>query len=89
MKKDEFLKILKATGYPEPIEVSQSPNAHLDHHRHPFAVQALVIDGSIELLIDGKVQQYEVGDVFQLGYEQVHAETYGPQGVRYIASRKY
>jgi hypothetical protein len=88
MKKDEFLQTLKAAGYPEPVEVSQVPDGHIGDHQHPFAVQALVVEGSIELLIDGIAKKYEVGDVFQLGYEQVHTETYGPKGVRYLASRK-
>jgi quercetin dioxygenase-like cupin family protein len=75
-------------GYPEPVEVQQAAYGHLGDHTHPFAVQALVLEGIIELEISGKVQTYRAGDVFHLGYEQLHSEAYGPEGVRYLASRK-
>ena len=88
MNQDQFLKSLKDSGYPEPVEVQQPPNGFLDDHTHPFAVQALVIDGYIEITILGETKKYDVGDVFQLSFEQLHTERYGPHGVRYLASRK-
>jgi len=51
-------------------------------------VQALILDGYIEIDIAGETKKYEVGDVFQLAFEQEHAERYGPQGVKYLASRQ-
>ncbi len=88
MNREQFLQALEQAGYPEPVMVRQPPNGHLDDHTHPFSVQALVLDGYIAIHIDGDTKRYEAGDVFQLGYEQVHAETYGPEGVQYLASRK-
>ena len=88
MDQDQFLKSLKDSGYPEPVEVQQPPNGFLDAHTHPFAVQALVIDGYIEITILGNTKKYDVGDVFRLSFEELHTERYGPQGVRYLASRK-
>ena len=76
------------SGYPEPVEVQQPANGHLNQHTHPFAVQALVLEGYIEIITADKSQKYQVGDVFQLGFEQLHSERYGPQGVKYLASRK-
>ena len=88
MNKNLFLQTLKESEYPEPVEVQQPANGHLDQHTHPFAVQALVLEGYIEIITADKSQKYHVGDVFQLGFEQLHAERYGPQGVKYLASRK-
>jgi hypothetical protein len=88
MNKEQFLHILHQSRYPEPVEVQQVPNGHLGEHTHPFSVQALVIDGFIEITIDGQATKYVAGDVFALALNQVHTETYGPQGVRYLASRK-
>ena len=88
MNLEQFLQSLKEAGYPDPVEVQQPPNGHLGNHTHPFGVQALVIEGFIEIEIAGKINQYAAGDVFQLGFEQLHAERYGPQGVKYLASRK-
>ena len=88
MNQDQFLQQLKKAGYPTPMEVQQPPNGQLGNHTHPFAVQALILDGYIEIDIAGETKKYEVGDVFQLAFEQEHAERYGPQGVRYLASRQ-
>jgi len=84
----QFIFMLRQEGYPEPVEVVREPLGQLDNHTHPFEVKALVIEGSIDLLIDGVQKQYLPGEIFHLGLEELHAETYGPQGVRYLASRK-
>jgi hypothetical protein len=88
MNTAQFLQSLKEMEYPEPVEVQQPPNGHLGNHTHPFAVQALVLDGYIEIEIAGELKTYAAGDVFRLAYEELHAESYGPQGVKYLASRK-
>ena len=88
MNKDQFLQELSRLGYPDPVEVTQPPNGHLDSHAHPFAVRALVVDGCIEIESQDGLKKYEAGDMFELAYEQPHSETYGPTGVRYLASRK-
>jgi hypothetical protein len=88
MNKDQFLQELTRLGYPEPVEVTQPPNGHLGNHTHSFAVRALVVDGSIEIESQGGLKKYEAGDVFELAYEQLHSETYGSAGVKYLASRK-
>ena len=89
MNASQFMQMLQQEGYPEPIEVRQDPNGFLNDHTHPFAVKALVIDGSIDILIQGNRRTYSVGDVFQLGFEELHSETYGPNGVIYLASRNH
>jgi hypothetical protein len=88
MKTAQFLEMLIQEGYPDPVEVLQPPNGSLGVHSHPFAVKALVVEGSIEITIVGHTQSYEVGDIFELADQEAHAESYGPHGVRYLASRK-
>ena len=80
--------MLKQEGYPDPVEVMREPDGHLNEHSHPFEVKALVLGGSIELVTNGLAQTYRSGEVFHLSYEQLHAETYGPEGVHYLAARK-
>jgi hypothetical protein len=48
----------------------------------------LVIDGSIEIEVDGNRSTYAVGDVFHLTHAQPHKESYSATGVEYLASRK-
>lgn len=88
MTREEFIHILRQEAYPEPEEVQREPNGHLGNHTHPFEVKALVLSGSIDLMFDHQLKTYGPGDIFHLEYEQVHAETYGPQGVHYLAARK-
>lgn len=88
MNRDQFIRTLGQEGYPEPVEVLREPNGRLDHHTHPFEVKALVLSGSIELTVNGITSHYSSGSVFHLGFEEIHAERYGPQGVHYLAARK-
>lgn len=88
MNQTQFILRLQETGFPDPVEVEQSPNGGLENHTHPFAVQALVIEGYIDIEIAGNTQRYARGDIFQLSRNELHAERYGPQGVKYLASRK-
>ena len=88
MNIDQFLHLLQEDGFPEPLEVEQIPNGCLGVHKHSFAVKALVTEGWIEIVIDGIGKTYKAGEMFQLSFEQGHSESYGPNGVKYLASRK-
>jgi len=89
MNEAQFIEMLQQEDYPDPVEVRQAPNGSLGEHSHPFAVKALVIDGSINITIQGNRKTYSIGDVFQLGFEEPHSESYGPTGVVYLASRNH
>ena len=88
MNTEQFLLLLRQEGFPEPVEVQQIPNGTLGVHEHPFEVKALVIEGSIEIVINGLSRTYNAGDIFQLSLKQPHSESYGAEGVKYLASRK-
>ena len=89
MNEAQFIEMLQQEDYPDPVEVRQAPNGSLGEHSHPFAVKALVIDGSIVITIQNNRKTYSIGDVFQLGFEEPHSENYGPTGVVYLASRNH
>jgi quercetin dioxygenase-like cupin family protein len=89
MNTTQFIEMLQREGDPDPVEVRQAPNGALGEHTHPFAVKALVIDGSIDITIQGNRKTYSIGDVFQLRFEESHSESYGPTGVIYLASRNH
>ncbi|OWS70949.1 cupin domain-containing protein [Polynucleobacter campilacus] len=89
MNTTQFIELLQQEGYPDPVEVRQTPNGSLGEHTHPFTVKALVIDGSIDITIQGNRKTYSIGDVFQLEFEEPHSESYGATGVIYLASRNH
>jgi quercetin dioxygenase-like cupin family protein len=88
MNSKEFLQLLRRDGFPEPVEVQQAPNGRLDIHEHPFEVKALVVEGDITIVIDGLSKNCKTGEIFHLALKQPHAESYGSEGVKYLASRK-
>ncbi len=88
MNQKDFLQELAAQGFPAPVVVDQIPNGGIGPHRHQFEAKALILEGEITLEVDGVRTLYRQGDVFHLLHEQLHAEQYGPQGVKYLAGRK-
>ena len=88
MNREQFFQKLEQEGYPQPVEVAREPKESLGNHTHPFEVIALVLSGNIELTVDGITSNYGPGNVFHLKHEQLHSETYGPNGVHYLAARK-
>lgn len=88
MNSEQFLQLLLREGFPEPVEVQQVPNGQLGIHEHPFEVKALVVEGDISIVIDGLSKIYKAGEIFHLELKQPHAESYGSEGVKYLASRK-
>lgn len=88
MNSEQFLQLLRRDGFPEPVEVQQAPRGQLGIHEHPFEVKALVVEGDITIVIDGLSKIYKVGEIFHLELKQPHAESYGSEGVKYLASRK-
>ena len=88
MNSKQFLQLLRQDGFPEPVEVQQAPNGQLGIHEHPFEVKALVVEGDITIVIDGLGKIYKAGEIFHLELKQPHAESYGSEGVKYLASRK-
>jgi len=82
-----FLKSLDLEGLPEPVLVERE-HGEMGVHHHPFESKALIIDGSISIVIDGVKTEYRTGDEFHLMPYQKHSESYGLTGVKYLVSRK-
>lgn len=88
MNEAEFITTLQREGFGEIVTVERDAHGFLDIHTHPFEARALILAGEIRLHIDGVEQVFRVGEVFHLAAHQTHAESYGPEGVRYLVGRK-
>ena len=53
-------------GFDEVIERTWQPNTVLDTHTHPFAVDALVVQGEMWLTVNGQTQHLLPQDNFTL-----------------------
>ena len=75
-------------GFDEVIERTWQPNTVLDTHTHPFAVDALVVQGEMWLTVNGQTQHLLPQDRFTLARDVAHEELYGAEGATYWVARK-
>ncbi len=87
MTKEEFEQMLAGCNVQEIVEVTREPNGSMDTHSHPFEARALILEGEITVIAEGKTIHCKAGDTFHLAANVPHTEQYGPQGVRYLAGR--
>lgn len=89
MNKQDFEAQLKAENFNDGVLVSKPIGYVMDDHSHPFEAWALIIEGDITLRINGVSTTYAAGDIFRLPAQTLHHESAIPQGVTYLAGRKY
>ncbi|MDD2988372.1 MAG: cupin [Zoogloea sp.] len=88
MDQRTFENLLRDEGYQQPVIVEREPNGRLGRHTHPFEAKALILNGWIAIETEGQTRVYQAGDTFHLAAEEAHSESYGPDGVRYLAGRR-
>jgi mannose-6-phosphate isomerase-like protein (cupin superfamily) len=85
---DDFKTAHLARGFDEVIERQWAPHTVLAEHTHPFAVEALVVQGEMWLTCGSQTRHLREGDHFTLEAEVLHAERYGAQGATYWVARR-
>lgn len=85
---DEFAARARARGYDEVLERQWAPGTVVDPHTHPFALEALVVQGEMWLTVGGAARHLLPGDSFALDRDALHAERYGPEGATYWVARR-
>lgn len=84
----EFEARARAAGFDEVAERGWPPLQVVDTHAHPFAVDALVVQGEMWLTLRGRTLHLRRGDRFALDRGEPHAERYGAQGATYWVARR-
>ena len=84
----EFEAHAKAQGFDQVLERRWEPLTVLDTHSHPFAAQALVVQGEMWLTVDGDTQHLLPGGRFALAQDVPHSERYGSEGATYWVARR-
>ncbi len=85
---ETFAAEARERGYPEVLERVWPAGQVVDDHGHPFAVQALVVQGEMWLTARGQTRHLQPGDRFELDRDEPHAERYGAAGATYWAARR-
>lgn len=89
MTEHEFRTLLAEQGFDAPVLVEREAATQLDNHVHPFEALALILSGDITISTEASDTTYHPGETFHLQANELHREAFGPQGVRYLAGRKY
>lgn len=77
-----------AKGFDEVLVRHWPPETVLDIHTHPFALEAVVVQGAMWLTVAGETRALGPGDTFELARGVPHAERYGPEGATYWVARR-
>jgi quercetin dioxygenase-like cupin family protein len=89
MNKTEFETALREQGYQEVADRRMEPNKTNPEHSHEFDARLLVLEGAITITCEGEERTYHAGDSFAMSAGCLHTEQCGPEGVRYLAGRRY
>ena len=88
-----FEALALAQGFDEVAERRWPALAELATHTHPFAVQALVVQGEMWLSVgageSANKRHLVRGDRFELAMHAPHAERYGAEGATYWVARRH
>ncbi len=85
---EAFQREALARGCDEVLVRPWAPLTLLDTHTHPFAAEAVVVQGEMWLTVAGHTRHLGPGDTFTLAPNEPHAERYGPEGATYWVARR-
>ena len=89
MDRAEFETALREQGYQEVVDRRMEPNSINPEHSHEFDARLQVLEGEMTIVCEGEERTYRSGDTFAMSAGRRHVERCGPQGVRYLAGRRY
>jgi quercetin dioxygenase-like cupin family protein len=89
MDRAVFEARLREQGYGEAAEREMAANTVNAAHTHDFDAQLLILDGEIAIARGGIAHTYRPGETCEIPAGTPHEERVGPDGVRYIAGRRF
>jgi quercetin dioxygenase-like cupin family protein len=89
MERMIFESELREQGYGEVVDRHMEADAVNPEHAHEFDARLLVLEGAMTITSEGNRRTYRAGDTFAMSAGCRHAEQCGPEGVRYLAGRRY
>ena len=89
MDRAAFERELQAEGYSDVVDRRMEPNQANPEHSHEFDARVMVLEGSITIGRDGGEHTFRAGDSCAISAGTLHTEQCGPEGVRYLAGRRY
>ena len=88
MSVEAFKAEIEKEGY-KGLFSSLPPNHSNPAHTHDFDARVMVLGGEITITRDGVPTTFRAGDSCAVPMGTLHAEQVGPDGVAYLAGRRY
>jgi hypothetical protein len=85
MDRMAFETELREQGYGKLVDRRMEANSVNPEHAHEFDARLLILT----IISEGAERIYRAGDTFSMPVGRRHAEQGGPDGVRYLAGRRY
>lgn len=85
---ESFQADLLSQGFDEVLPREWAPLQVVADHLHPFAANAVVVQGEMWLTVGDATRHLRVGDTFELAPNVVHSERYGAEGAIYWVGRR-
>jgi quercetin dioxygenase-like cupin family protein len=89
MDRTTFEAELREQGDGEMVDRRMAPREVNRGHAHEFDARVLVLEGAMTIASEGGEHTYRTGEFFAIPAGRPHSETAGPDGVRYLAGRRY
>jgi quercetin dioxygenase-like cupin family protein len=89
MNRADFEQELEGQGYREVVDRQMEAGTVNPEHAHEFDARLLILEGEMTIVCGGEEHTYRSGDTFAMSAGRRHIERCGPQGVRYLAGRRY
>lgn len=84
---DEIRENIKSEGF-DPISFSNNPHDIYSQHSHPETKLLAFLEGSMEVVVDGKKFSCKSGDKLIIPGNVVHWAVVGSEGCRFFWSEK-
>ena len=85
----EFENRVRAQGFDEVLERKWEPGQVMATHTHPFAAQAVVVQGELWVTVGEFTAHVVPGGGFEIGRGVQHSERYGSEGATFWVARRH
>lgn len=79
---------LRTDGFTDIRTQRDSPDIHYPPHTHPIVTAHVILEGSMELMLDGKQHALQPGDCLDVPANAVHEARIGPEGCTYVIGER-
>lgn len=88
LDESELREKLHAEGFSHAFVWQDRPNAFYPNHTHNTLTAHIVLEGEMQLTMNGNSEVFRVGDRCDVPAGAVHSAKIGPHGCRYLIGEK-